>query len=172
MVFKSKKVEEWDKGLTRQEKLWIVIALVVGLIMSVTTVIAWPSINPNHEVPTTSLTIDSKAFENLALNFSAKYDGKPVSAGQTIYILARQYYWSISKLVLYKGIEYEIMVSSFDVLHGFEIVGNGVVFNLMVIPGIVYVFHISFNQRGVYYLICNEYCGYGHSYMRALIEVI
>jgi len=44
MVFKSKKVEEWDKGLTRQEKLWIVIALVVGLIMSVTTVIAWPSI--------------------------------------------------------------------------------------------------------------------------------
>ncbi len=170
MVFKSKKVEEWDKGLTTEEKLWIVIAVVFAL-MAVTTLV-WPIINPTHEVPTTTLTIDSKAFENLALNFSAKYDGKPVPAGQTIYILARQYYWSISKLVLYKGIEYEIMVSSFDVVHGFEIVGNDVVFNLMVIPGIVYVFHISFNQRGVYYLICNEYCGYGHSYMRALIEVI
>jgi Heme/copper-type cytochrome/quinol oxidases, subunit 2 len=171
MVFKSKKVEEWDKGLTTEEKLWIVIAVVFALMMAVTTLV-WPIINPTHEVPTTTLTIDSKAFENLALNFSAKYDGKPVPAGQTIYILARQYYWSISKLVLYKGIEYEIMVSSFDVVHGFEIVGNDVVFNLMVIPGIVYVFHISFNQRGVYYLICNEYCGYGHSYMRALIEVI
>ena len=171
MVFKSKKVEEWDKGLTTEEKLWIVIAVVFALMMAVITLV-WPIINPTHGVHTTSLTIDSKAFENLALNFSAKYDGKPVPAGQTIYILARQYYWSISKLVLYKGIEYEIMVSSIDVVHGFEIVGNGVVFNLMVIPGIVYVFHISFNQRGVYYLICNEYCGYGHSYMRALIEVI
>jgi len=90
MVFKSKKVEEWDKGLTTEEKLWIVIAVVFALMMAVITLV-WPIINPTHGVPTTSLTIDSKAFENLALNFSAKYDGKPVPAGQTIYILARQF---------------------------------------------------------------------------------
>lgn len=172
MVLESRKFEEWDKGLSKQEKIWIAIAIIAALLMSITTVIAWPSVNPNHEVPTVSMSIDEKNFENLALNFSSHYDGKTVPPGTPIYILARQYYWSIGKLVLIKGIEYDIWVSSMDVIHGFEIVGAGVVYNLMVMPGMAYLVHISFSKPGTYYLICNEYCGYGHPYMRAIIEVI
>lgn len=171
MVFFPRKFEEWYKKYTREEKIWISIAVLTAFILGVTT-LAWPLIDAKHGVPKISNEVTPSQFSELARNFASNYNGKLVPPGVEVYIAGQQYSWSISKLVLQKGVEYTIWISSLDVLHGLSIVGNGVVYNLMVMPGMAYQFKISFHNAGVYYIICNEYCGYGHGNMRAIIEVV
>ncbi|MFC5405998.1 cytochrome c oxidase subunit II [Cohnella soli] len=67
------------------------------------------------------------------------------------------------------GSTVDFMITSSDVVHGFNIIGTNV--NLMVEPG--EVSHIShvFDKPGEYLIICNEYCGTGHEYMKTTIVV-
>jgi cytochrome c oxidase subunit 2 len=51
-------------------------------------------------------------------------------------------------------------LTSADVIHGFQIVGtNG---NVMVVPGYVSQFTMTFHEPGEYVIVCNEYCGLMH----------
>lgn len=171
MVVISRKIEEWYKGFSKEEKIWMTVAFLAAIILAVTT-LTWPLVDSKHEVPTVAIEMSPSEFKNLADNFASQYSDKPVPPGTKIYIMGFQYYWSISKITLYKDVEYEIWISSGDVLHGFSLVGKGVVYNIMVMPVMVYKVNVMFKEAGIYYIICNEYCGAGHAGMRAIVEVI
>src|SRR5579875_3293677 len=156
-----KPVEEWYKEFSKQEKIWIAIALAVAIILAATT-LSWPLIDPKHEVPSSAREFNPTAYKEIANNFSSIYNGKLVPPNTDIYIAAQQYFWSISTLVLKKGVDYRFHLGSLDVIHGFTIVGNGTVYSIMVMPGMEYVFTMNFKNAGTYYVICSEYCGYGH----------
>lgn len=54
-------------------------------------------------------------------------------------------------------------LTSADVIHGFEVVGTNA--NVMIIPGYVSQFTLTFSQPGEYLIACNEYCGTMHHNM-------
>ena len=54
-------------------------------------------------------------------------------------------------------------LTSADVIHGFHVVGTNA--NVMVVPGYVSQFSITFNKPGQYIVTCNEYCGLMHHAM-------
>ena len=60
-------------------------------------------------------------------------------------------------------------MTSPDVLHGFQAVGTNA--NVMVVPGYVTAFTITFPNPGEYLLLCNEYCGLSHHQMAGKLMV-
>lgn len=69
-----------------------------------------------------------------------------------------------------KGATVHFVVTTKDVIHGFELAGTNV--NMMVEPGYVSTLSNTFKKAGKFTLLCNEYCGTGHHLMAATIEVI
>ncbi|TJY41142.1 cytochrome C oxidase subunit II [Cohnella pontilimi] len=67
------------------------------------------------------------------------------------------------------GSTVDFIVTSSDVVHGFAIVGTNV--NMMIEPGEVSHISHKFDKPGTYLLLCNEYCGTGHEYMKSTIVV-
>ncbi|MFC4102258.1 cytochrome c oxidase subunit II [Paenibacillus xanthanilyticus] len=59
--------------------------------------------------------------------------------------------------------------TSTDVVHGFEIPGTNV--NMMLVPGEVSQVSHTFDRKGEYLILCNEYCGTGHEYMMTKLIV-
>ncbi len=171
MVVIPKKIEEWYKPFTKEERLWIALSFIIGIILALTTLL-WPLADAKHAVPATAIAIEHEEYEKLVQAFMEEFADKPVPPGTPIYLAGKQYYWEPSKIILKKGVEYEIWVSSTDVMHGFSLVGEDAVYNIMVMPGMAFKFNIRFDKEGTYYIICNEYCGYGHGGMRGIIEVI
>jgi len=163
--------EEWYKPLSREEKIWLLGAFLVAIILAITT-IGWHFIIPTHQVPTIAKDTMPEEFYEMAKNFESTYRGKIIPENVEIYLAAAQFYWTPSKLILKKGVVYKIWISSVDVMHGFSLIGQGDVYNLMVMPGMMYLLQIKFEKTGTYYIICNEYCGSGHGLMRATIEVV
>lgn len=170
MTLIPRSLEEWYKPFTREERVWFIIALIVAFIMAATT-LAWHVADPDHNVPSISVEVSPSDFINKAFEFAEKYSGKVIPEGVEIYLAGMQFRWVPSELRLKRGVTYRIWVSSADVIHGLSIIGNGVVYNIMVMPGMAYLMHIRFDQPGVYEIRCNEYCGAGHQFMVGKIIV-
>jgi len=69
-----------------------------------------------------------------------------------------------------KGAKVKIIATSRDVVHGFEIAQTNV--NMMIEPGHISTFVKTFDKKGEYLLLCNEYCGTGHADMKSNIKVV
>lgn len=67
------------------------------------------------------------------------------------------------------GAEVTFVLATTDVIHGFEVAGTNV--NAMVIPGRITRVTGRFDKPGEYLIICHEYCGIGHHFMAATLEV-
>jgi cytochrome c oxidase subunit 2 len=163
---------EWFKPLTREERLWVATAFVIAFIMGFTTV-SWKFVDPRHQVPTETFEVDPDEWVRVAEEFAREYQGRVVPEGVEIPIAAVQFAWIPGEIRLKAGVEYRLVVSSGDVLHGFSLIGeDGTVYNIMVMPGMAYVAKIKFDKPGVYEIRCNEYCGVGHQFMVGKIVVV
>jgi cytochrome c oxidase subunit 2 len=60
-------------------------------------------------------------------------------------------------------------LTSSDVLHGFEVQGTTI--NVTAIPGVTGSVTYTFGHPGIYYIICNEFCGIEHHAMIGRIIV-
>ena len=74
-------------------------------------------------------------------------------------------------LVVPEDVDVHFMVSSIDVVHGFQIPGVSNV-NMMVLPGHVSEVTQRFSTPGRYIILCNEYCGSAHHFMVSHIRVL
>ncbi len=75
-----------------------------------------------------------------------------------------------SRIEVPEGSTVYFQVTTKDVVHGFEIPGTNT--NMMLTPGYVNTIRQTFNETGEYLILCNEYCGLGHQFMSARVEVI
>lgn len=73
------------------------------------------------------------------------------------------------KLEIPAGATVDFILTSKDVVHGFQIVGTNV--NVMLVPGEVNEISHTFDKAGEYLILCNEYCGSYHEMMQARITV-
>jgi cytochrome c oxidase subunit 2 len=99
-------------------------------------------------------------------------EGKVIQKGEKeyeVHLLSKMWVFEPTRIEIPAGSKVTIYTTSIDVLHGFHIEGKAV--NLMAIPGAVNKMEVVFNKPGTYKIICNEYCGIGHSAMYGEIIV-
>lgn len=75
-----------------------------------------------------------------------------------------------NRLVLPVGYFSCLSITSRDVIHSWFLPSYG--FKLDAIPGIFNVHFLRFDRVGVFYGMCSEICGAGHSYMPIVVEVV
>jgi len=165
----------WWKPVDREEKTWLIIAL-LWMLFSFFWMPLWHVIgkqNPSQE----SYAVDPAYFQKKTAEFVQKYqvkdeNGNPVDingipvvhppAGGDAYIYGRMWSW-YPILELEKGKTYRIHLSSVDLQHGFSIYPLNI--NFMAIPGQDYVLTVTPTTSGTFHILCNEFCGLGHHTM-------
>ncbi len=80
-----------------------------------------------------------------------------------VYVLGRTWDWQPNPIRVPQGTRVVFFITSADILHGFSISGTNV--NSMAIPSDVGQISYTFDTPGEYDVVCNEYCGMGHSTM-------
>lgn len=86
-----------------------------------------------------------------------------------VVMIARAWAWEPAEIDVPEGAEVTFTVTSADVIHGMLIPETQI--NAMVIPGQVTEVTTTFEETGLYSLICHEYCGIGHQNMGGRINV-
>jgi cytochrome c oxidase subunit 2 len=84
-----------------------------------------------------------------------------------------QFYWLVNPAVLPANEEVRFEVTSADVNHGFGIVDpdGHLVGSVQAMPGYTNDLDLTFHTRGVYHVLCLEFCGLDHHLMQASFAV-
>ncbi len=164
----------WIKPPTGDERLWVGLALIWCMVMTV----AMPywhfygKQNPTGESYKVSVQDYGKRVgEFIRANQVGTDKGVPIveiPPGGDGYLLARM--WSFQPIIkLKKGQTYRLHLSSVDLQHGFSL--QPLNMNFQVLPGYDHVLTITPTSTGVFPIICNEFCGIGHHTMTGRIIV-
>lgn len=143
--------------------IMIIIAIISGFVAS----LAYYSFSLNVN-PACKATL---ATEQELEEFKQKAFANPVvevaPGVYEVYVLARQFTFIPNQIVLKDPKLVTFYIVSEDVIHGFEIVGTNV--NVMVFPGYIaeFTWEPPADAQGEYLIVCNEYCGVGHQFMKA-----
>lgn len=152
------------------EKIWL--GLGMGSLILFLGIIFVSALHNGHE-PIASgrefiapeLIDKDEVFSNPGLH---KVEGKDWDYELVFVVSAFNYY--PGKVEIPKGSKVKIIATSRDVVHGFEIAQTNV--NMMIEPGHISKFIKTFDKKGEYLLLCNEYCGTGHADMKSNIKVV
>jgi len=95
------------------------------------------------------------------------------TAAQPVEAVAEQWSWNIKPDAFRVGQTVEFRVTSTDVNHGFALYNPDmrIVAQTQAMPGYINVLRYTFDQPGLYRVLCLEYCGVGHHEMTAEINV-
>ena len=147
------------------EKLWmwgaavLIVVFVAALVYAATA----HAIHPPSHVETIDPTTAADVGEFSQPGVTVTGDGAEV-------VMRTQMYSFVPNEVRVPvGKPVKFRVTSPDVLHGFQIVGTNA--NMMIAPGYVSQFTMTFPWPGEYLIVCNEYCGLGHHLMQGKLIV-
>lgn len=147
-------------------------ALLVGaIIVFLIGMIVYMSVHWAAMPPVRTETIDpgtlhiSGEFIESNLGSIAEPDGSV-----TVRVLANQYSFTPSCLLVPTGTPVHIRGTAADVVHGFSITQSNV--NVMLVPGYISNFRTKFEKTGEHAMPCHEYCGVGHAAMWARVKII
>jgi cytochrome c oxidase subunit 2 len=97
---------------------------------------------------------------------------------ETIKVIGQQWFWTFEhedgkketgELHVKQGVPYKFELVSKDVIHDFNVPEYTILMDA--VPGRVNVVWNLFDKPGEYHIQCREYCGFGHSTMRAKLFV-
>lgn len=147
-------------------------ALLVGaIIVFLIGMIVYMSIHWAAMPPVRTETIDpgtlhiSGEFIESNLGSTAEADGTV-----TVRVLANQYSFTPSCLLVPADTPVHIRGTAADVVHGFSITQGNV--NVMLVPGYISNFRTKFDKAGEHAMPCHEYCGVGHAAMWARVKIV
>ncbi|MEG0260904.1 MAG: cytochrome c oxidase subunit II, partial [Lysinibacillus sp.] len=87
-----------------------------------------------------------------------------------VVVLASAFLYEPQEIEVPLGSKVKFIATSADVIHGFEIAGTNV--NMMLEPGYISEYVAEINQAGEFLIVCNEYCGTGHTAMYSKLKVV
>jgi cytochrome c oxidase subunit 2 len=165
----------WWKPADLQEKIWITIAMLWCLVLTI-MMFGWhffgtqnPSIEPLKITPENYRTVSEAFIEKYKVGEEA---GIPIVAppdGAEVYLRAQMWNWT-PILKLKKGVNYKFHISSVDLMHGFSLMP--LVMNFQIVPGHDNILNMTPTSTGTFHILCNEFCGIGHHTMIGKIIVI
>lgn len=167
--------KDWYHPAAGAERLWIGVALVWCFVMSLMMPYWHFRGKQNSSGETYTVTKDAfveRVNRFVEANKVGDLNGVPVvqpAPGTDIYLLAQMWNW-FPVLKLQKGQTYRLHMSSRDLQHGFSL--QPVNMNFQVVPGYDHVLTLTPTSSGEFTIVCNEFCGIGHSTMigKLLVE--
>jgi len=164
----------WFKAPEGAEKLWIGLALVWCMVMSV--MMPYWHFRGKQNSRGEAYSVTAEAFLERTQRFVeanqvGERDGMPVvepAPGGEAYLAARMWNW-YPILKLRQGETYRVHLSSMDLNHGFSL--QPLNMNFQVIPGYDHVLTLTPTSTGEFTIVCNEFCGIGHDRMIGKIIV-
>lgn len=151
------------------ESRWAI--LVGAIVLFLVGMMAYMSLHWAAMPPVRTETIDpgtlhiSGEFIESNLGSSVEPDGTVM-----VRVLANQYSFTPSCLLVPKDTRVHIRGTAADVVHGFSISKSNV--NVMLLPGYISNFRTKFEQTGEHVMPCHEYCGVGHAAMWAKVKIV
>lgn len=151
------------------ERRWAYV--VAGIIGFMFAVIIATSVHWAAQPPSNVETIDASRL-HLAGEFMEENLGTAIEAdgSVTVRIIAQQYSFVPSCIVVPTNAPIVFRVTSPDVVHGFLITGTNV--NTMVIPGFVSEVRTRFDKPRDLLMPCHEFCSVGHEGMWANVRIV
>ena len=167
----------WKQPLDKVELAWIAIAFVWALVLFF--MMPYWHVFGKQNLSNEAYRISAENFQKKTQEIVDKYTVRsetdqniPVvhpPAGSDVYLIARLWaWWPI--LELENGQSYRLHLSAMDYKHGFSLQPSNI--NLQVVPGYEMVVTVTPNKSGSYSVVCNEYCGIGHSTMIGRLYVV
>lgn len=153
----------------KYEKIWLTFGIVsLVLFLSIVGFTAFGS-GHAHNQPTGGMDqIDPKKVKETP-PFNEPGVKKLDDDTYEVVMIAQAFGYEPQKVQVPAGKKVIFKVTSTDVVHSFSIVSTNV--NMMVVPGHISTKEYTFDKPGNYLVICNEYCGTGHHFMKTEIEV-
>lgn len=149
----------------RLEKIWLIIGTVgLGVFLSILGVSAFTHDNTPSGGETQIAAKDIGEGKKFEPGVFPQSDGKIV-----VQVVAKAFAYEPQKIEVPVGKEIVFKVATTDVIHSFSIIDTNV--NMEIIPGFINQKNYTFKEPGNYLVLCNEYCGIGHQYMKFEIEV-
>lgn len=166
--------EGWFKAPEGAERTWIGLAVVWCLVL--TAMMPYWYLKGQQNTSNPAFHVDPKAYMTRVNEFVKTCQvgtekGLPVvepPPGSDVYVLGQMWQWT-PILKLKQGQTYRLHLSSADLQHGFSLKPMNM--NFQVLPGYDFVLTVTPTEKGDYSIICNEYCGIGHSQMTGRIVV-
>jgi cytochrome c oxidase subunit 2 len=143
--------------------MWGAAALILVFVGALIFAAAASAIHPPSHVETIDPTTAAESGEFAEPGVIA------TPGGARVVMRAQMYSFMPGEVRVPRGRPVTFRVTSTDVLHGFQIVGTNA--NMMISPGYVSQFTMTFPRSGEYLILCNEYCGLGHHLMQAKLIV-
>ncbi|HEY9724401.1 MAG TPA: hypothetical protein V6D47_20530 [Oscillatoriaceae cyanobacterium] len=97
----------------------------------------------------------------------------PGGPAQVVQVVGHQWYWTISPTTVTTGAPVEFRVTSADVNHSFALYSPALqlLAETQAMPNYTNRLRYTFDQPGVYRVMCLEYCGLGHTAMNVELQV-
>jgi cytochrome c oxidase subunit 2 len=158
-----------ERRILTSELRWS--ALVVVLAAAILIVVVYTAVSMGMNPPSNVERIDPKTL-HLSGEFAEHNLGTSVGSdgSVTARIIATQFMFVPRCIAVPHGRRVTLRFTSPDVIHGLLVTGTNV--NTMVIPGYVAQVHTVFTRTGELLMPCHEYCGFGHSEMWAVVQVM
>ncbi len=159
-IYRSSLITYGAEGMynpTRKRYFFFLILASVAVILMSVTIPDSPYFMFADKQPSKVVFVAAKQFSFILSNQAI--DPKKAGAGENIEI-------PVGELV-------EFRVSSLDVTHGFAIYDDksNLVAQTQAMPGYINKLRWKFNTPGTYNILCLEFCGVAHAFMRASIVV-
>lgn len=148
----------------RHERIWVFIVVVMALLLGLGTMF-YVVLDYGVVTKGVAFSVDPAVQPG----FQAGRIVRTGPASMTVYVSAHAWAWTPGVIHVPQGTTVTFMVTSRDVLHGFEVQGTTI--NLTAVPGIVGSVSYRFGRAGIFHIICNEYCGIEHQAMIGRIIV-
>jgi len=166
--------KDWFKAPAGAERLWIGLALIWCLVMSM--MMPYWHFRGKQNSRGEAYSVTPAAFMERTLAFIeankvGDLNGFPIvepAPGGDAYLMAQMWQW-YPTLKLRKDETYRLHISSLDLQHGFSL--QPINMNFQVSPGYDHVLTITPSSTGEFTIVCNEFCGIGHDKMIGKILV-
>ncbi len=165
---------DWFKPPTGSERLWVGVALVWCIVMFL-AMPYWHFKGKQNSTGESYAVTPAEFMERVnrfvETNKVGEENGIPIvepSPGGDAYMVGQMWRW-YPILKLKEGQTYRLHISSVDLQHGFSVLPINI--NFQALPGYDHVLTLTPTSKGVFQVICNEFCGIGHHLMTGRIIV-
>ena len=149
------------------ERIWLVFA--AAILVLFVSVVSVGAVMTARALPGHAETVDPERVLQEDPRFSRPRMEQVSPGVYEAYVVARMFSFAPQEIRVPSGSRVTFLITSPDVIHGFEIARTNV--NVMVMPGYVTRVTARFKDPGEYLILCNEYCGLGHQVMSARLIV-
>jgi len=155
----------FHKVAERHERIWMFLSLILlSLLMAGALFFV---------VESYGVVVKTEGYQThpaeAAADFTTQGVVKTGPNAYAVHMLAHLWAWTPSPVHVPQGAEITFLVTSSDVLHGFEVQGTTI--NMTAVPGVIGSVVYTFQHAGTYNIICNEFCGLEHQNMLGRIIV-